>query len=462
MIRNDKTLGEIRGLLDKRSYSDFIRFGTWCVHNGIEFQDVSSETFDLFEKHLASASISENTHQLVRAAIRAWNRLVELADGRGFSAVPMPSIRRRTSRVPLEIFQDSLRQQLDAYAEFCRSMDPFDPDARRKPLALATIKNQLNLIHYALDTLVRDGADPREIHDLRWLLDKETFRRLCRGFEHRVENEQKSPSHGHFSVEALFRLARWLKLPDTQLVELKIIADKMTNPVRAMTNRNWALVRKLLDAPSINALLDAPTLILDDALAHDGTPNLMLSQAQAGVALAILSHLPLRLHNLAGLRLGHSLFKVGDGRYEIRIASSETKEKAPIEYDVPESIAYFLSRYMNEVVEPLLPEAPPYLFVNVDGSRKTDCHLRYLVKRYSRIFIGTKVRPHVFRHLWAAIILDESPGAYELVQQFLNHRCVEGTRRFYAGTDSPRASKLHGDLLERAARQRHLNCGVAR
>jgi integrase len=64
-----------------------------------------------------------------------------------------------------------------------------------------------------------------------------------------------------------------------------------------------------------------------------------------------------------------------------------------------------------------------------------------------RKHLGVKVTPHQFRHLAAKIILDEHPGAYELVRQLLGHKNAKTTTNFYAGIDTRRAGRAHADLV---------------
>ena len=55
--------------------------------------------------------------------------------------------------------------------------------------------------------------------------------------------------------------------------------------------------------------------------------------------------------------------------------------------------------------------------------------------------------PHQFRHLAAKIILDNNPGAFELVRQLLGHKNLKTTTNFYAGIDTRRAGRAHADLI---------------
>ena len=62
--------------------------------------------------------------------------------------------------------------------------------------------------------------------------------------------------------------------------------------------------------------------------------------------------------------------------------------------------------------------------------------------------IGLQINPHLFRHLAAKLFLDANPGQYETVRQFLGHRTIVTTMRFYAGFETKAATKLDRGVVE--------------
>ena len=72
-----------------------------------------------------------------------------------------------------------------------------------------------------------------------------------------------------------------------------------------------------------------------------------------------------------------------------------------------------------------------------------------LIGRTVRRYAGADLSPHQLRHLAAKILLDNSPGAFELVKQLLGHENLKTTVNAYAGIDTRRACRHHYRLLEK-------------
>jgi hypothetical protein len=51
--------------------------------------------------------------------------------------------------------------------------------------------------------------------------------------------------------------------------------------------------------------------------------------------------------------------------------------------------------------------------------------------------------------LAAKLFLDAHPGQYETVRQFLGHKSILTTTRFYAGFETKAAAKLYQDVVAR-------------
>jgi integrase len=89
------------------------------------------------------------------------------------------------------------------------------------------------------------------------------------------------------------------------------------------------------------------------------------------------------------------------------------------------------------------------LFVSWNGRPKTQAAVALTIEKTVLKYVGVKLTPHQFRHLAAKIMLDQNPGAYELVRQLMGHKNMQTTTNFYAGIDTRRAGRAHSDLISR-------------
>jgi site-specific recombinase XerD len=89
------------------------------------------------------------------------------------------------------------------------------------------------------------------------------------------------------------------------------------------------------------------------------------------------------------------------------------------------------------------------LFVNLDGTPKSQATVSYLICSYARRRAGIVITPHQFRHLGAKNILDANPGNFEGAKQLLGHKNIK-TTTIYAGINSRRAARHHQALIDQA------------
>src|SRR5215475_9974165 len=105
----------------------------------------------------------------------------------------------------------------------------------------------------------------------------------------------------------------------------------------------------------------------------------------------------------------------------------------PLECELPSYLSDRLYAFRNEIAADVIGRRPEFLFVSADGSRRTIGTLRVAIHRAVLRNVGIKITPHQFRHLAGKLHLDAYPNAHESLRQFLGHRDIKTTTRFYAG-----------------------------
>jgi integrase len=187
---------------------------------------------------------------------------------------------------------------------------------------------------------------------------------------------------------------------------------------------------------------------------RDPKPNFRtLARAQAALAIAMLTYMPVRSHNLHELMFGRHLFLHDGARAtsSLEIPADEVKNKTTaLSFDIPPKLAKMLLEYRDRIAPKVIARRPERVFINADGSPKSQAMVAILIKTYLSKRAGIVMTPHQFRHLGAKIILEDQPGAHELVRQFLGHKNLKTTTDFYAGLNTRRAGLHHQRLIEAA------------
>ena len=134
----------------------------------------------------------------------------------------------------------------------------------------------------------------------------------------------------------------------------------------------------------------------------------------------------------------------------LEMPAGEVKNDTELAFDIPPHVARMLLEYRDRIAPKVIGHRPERLFVNADGTPKSQSTVAWLIKTYLARRGGIFLTPHQFRHLSAKVLLDAEPGSFETVRQLLGHKNLKTTANFYAGIDSRRAARHHQRLIERA------------
>lgn len=157
----------------------------------------------------------------------------------------------------------------------------------------------------------------------------------------------------------------------------------------------------------------------------------------------------IRRANLISLEFEKHVYLRPGGVSTLSVLSAENKSGTPQDFDIPDELARMYQVYRDDIASEVLGRKPIHVFAtnNEEEGVKSDGMLWYLIKFYTKKYLGFSMNPHVFRHLAAKIVLDEEPGAHVSVQQLLGHKKLQTTANYYAGLNVKRAQRHHNDLL---------------
>ncbi len=438
-------------LTEKRHRIGLSRLEHYGSAEGLKPGDVNDELIGDFIASIRDGSLHRKPNDLHRKTTVIWNEVAHEFPELGLCPVSVPSFRPPPRRIDWSLLTDSFRKDLEDCLAWCASTDPFATDARSRPLAPATVRLRRDQIHAAATAVIESGVEPTAIRTLADLVSVANFKKIAQQRLKMANGQDNSFNRG--VATTLVQIAReWVKADNATLIELKRLASKLPTPRADLTPKNKRFLRQF-DDPLVLQRLRALPKRLWSQVRRDDKPNFRtLAMAQAALALEILIYLPIRLQNLVSLTFGVHLFlHEGPGAVStLEIAAEEVKNKRQIEFDIPLHIARMLIEYRDHITPKIIGRKPARLFVNPDGTPKGSQTLSFLIRRVVRKHAGVELSPHQFRHLAAKILLDDSPGAFELVRQLLGHENLKTTANFYAGMDTRRAARHHHRLLQQA------------
>jgi len=237
-----------------------------------------------------------------------------------------------------------------------------------------------------------------------------------------------------------------------RLIELKVMASIMA------PDRDWSWIYRVASAirarhkparPKRHRLVPIARLFglgLDlMAGADDETTALRRFKAyRDGLMIAALAARPLRLRNLTGLVLDHTLVRRGDSWW-IQVPAAETKTKVAIEVPWPELLTPHLGTYLADhraAIAALRGLNSHALWLSMHGLPMNDNAIYIRIVSRTREGLGRAINPHLFRDCAATSIAIDDPTHVRIAARLLGHRTGSTTERYYNQARSPKASCL--------------------
>jgi integrase/recombinase XerD len=191
--------------------------------------------------------------------------------------------------------------------------------------------------------------------------------------------------------------------------------------------------------------------------AHD--PRLNAMDYRDGLMIGFLALCPLRLENLAQMRIGEHLRFAGDSMW-VAFEGYETKCGKAIEFAFPEELRPGLDDYLRHI-HPLLFEgaqlgAPLWPSLH---KRKVEMSAHGIYTRITQVtaaHFGHPVTPHLFRDAAATFIAEMMPERALIAVSVLQQSGFEITRKHYIhGQQHLAAHMYHAAIAELLRRSRH-------
>lgn len=414
---------------------------------GIEPDDVNDALIERLLKTLIEESFVKDPEDTIRMTIYAWNRA-----GTETSNWPSIKLNRRPTRqenwtLQLHEFPASFLQDHDKWIARLRGDDPLAEDAVPRPLRPATLKHRSFQIRMFASALVRRNVPTERINNLNILIELANFKEALRFMLERNDNQSTEAIYG--CAMAIKVIAEhYIKVPPDHLKQLQQICSKVKVKTRGLTAKNRQRLTQFDDPANVAALLQLPEKL--EALASRRQGRKAGVIMQMAVAIDLLTMCPLRVSNLAALKLDETIYWTRPGRKGpliVSIESDDMKNSQPFTFEIhPESVPR-IKRYLDTYRPQLFDDPGDWLFPGRNGRAKQSGGFGKQIKEAIRKYSGLTVNVHLMRHITAKLYLNCHPAGYVVVQQALNHRTIDTTTQNYTGLENPAAVRHFDETI---------------
>src|SRR5258705_1205970 len=218
-----------------------------------------------------------------------------------------------------------------------------------------------------------------------------------------------------------------------------------------MTPKNLALIRCVLTDEVWSRVTKLPEQLMRQArLEQRHAPVRAAVLAQIAVVVAILTVAPVRLGNLASIRLGENLIKPGgpQSNYFLTFNKYYVKNTVPLQVKLEQTVTTIINEYVHDFRPDLMRGSnADWLFPGEAGEHKEKISFSSQIVDRVEKSTGLRITVHQLRHAAGALILKHRPGEYELVRRLLGHKSVQTTIKFYLELETTQASEIFTDIV---------------
>jgi integrase len=468
------------------------RFVAWCHDNGLTPKAVTGETMTRYAEFLEQNHFAMRIDRIVPHLVKVWTATAAANPDWPQAKLVLPG-HRPPPNPPLSSYPASFQEEVAALVRRMGGTDTqtrFRRIGKKKPLRPATIKTRLACIRGAAAALIATGTDPQSITGLKDLVTEKAAERIVTFYWNKTERHRASlpeserqDFEGGYSTNldgicsTLLIIAQHyckIPIPPEDLRELKELAADVRSPKQGRpTRKNRDRLRLLFDdRRNLTELMLLPRKLMREALEmldwlEQNKKHLTAKQVQArlyqaarkartAILIGILCRIPLRIKNLASIRIGINLKFSGATSDVVTLAfeAFETKNWFALEFSVGARLVEMLRVYIDKflpILEGGRTDIGPHRWLFPAGEEGRSGPLSIETTRtsietaiYERV--GVRINPHLFRAIAVRLCLEHSPGALEFCRQLLGDKTLQIVLAHYAALEAKEAAR-HQDLL---------------
>jgi Phage integrase family len=424
----------------------------FCSAIGVEPASVDEHVLDRFMRHREATSTRAGDPAARRIIAKLWNDCVGTVEGWPDQTIHVPPMRGRGG-LSWHDLSEGWQSDVNAYCQTLRIIRRDKNGNRIAPCKPSTITTRKRELMAAAKMAVRAGMPLRSLTSLGAMLHPEVVNTIIDAYWQKDGNVPTTYTINlACRFEAIARQMGCLGAGElTQLGDLRYAMEQHRE--EGMTEKNLAVIRAVLTPGVWGRFAKLPERLMEQAQdMRNSAPVRAGLLAQTAVAVGTLLVAPVRLGNLAAIRLGVNLIKPGgpERNYWLRFPKFDVKNKQALQFGFNDKLTKLVDEYVFDF-RPVLMKGKndDWLFPGRSTDHKEKIGFSTQIVNQVEKAAGMRITVHQYRHAAAAMLLKDRPGEYELVRQLLGHKSVETTKRFYLDLETTVASEIYTDILRR-------------
>jgi integrase len=424
----------------------------FCSAIGVEPAALDDNVLGRFLQHRENTSTRASDAAARRIIAKLWNGCVGTVEGWPHQTLEVPPLNRRGG-LAWQDLPEAWRSDVNGYLKFLTTIHPDKNGRRLAPCAETTLTTRKRELVAAANMAVQAGVPPESLTSLAAMLRPEVANIIIDAY---WQKDGDVPASYTINLaarfEAIARQMGWLSAGELKdLADLRYAMEQHRED--GMTEKNLAVVRAVLTPGVWGRVAKLPEQLMEQARnMNNAAPVRAALLAQIAVAVAILLVAPVRLGNLAAIRLDVNLIKPGgpDSDYWLRFSRFDVKNKQALQFVFNGRLTKLIDEYVSEFRPALMKgKNHDWLFPGRSTDHKEKIGFSTQIVDQVEKATGIRVTVHQYRHAAAAMFLKHRPGEYELVRQLFGHKSVETTKRFYLDLETTMASEMYTQIVYR-------------
>jgi hypothetical protein len=422
----------------------------FCSGVHIEPEAVDEVVIDRYIDHRARTTTRASDAASRRILARLWNAGIGNIEGWPQQRLVEPPV-KATEGPGWEDFPGGLRTDIEVHLAGLNRIRRNKAGQRIRPCKPSTITTRRRELVAAVRMAVKLGIPLASLTSLSAMIRPDVAEKVLDGY---WRKDGEVPTTYTINLSCRFvALAHSVGGLDEaalrQLGDLRFALEQHRED--GMTPKNLALIRCVLTDEVWSRVTKLPEQLLRQArLEQRHAPVRAAVLAQIAVAVAILTVAPVRLGNLASIRLGENLIKPGgpQSNYFLTFNKYDVKNRVPLQFKLDETVTTIINEYVHDFRPDLMRGSnADWLFPGEAGEHKEKISFSSQIVDRVEKSTGLRITVHQFRHAAGALILKHRPGEYELVRRLLGHKSVQTTIKFYLELETTQASEIFTDIV---------------